>query len=215
MPNFAPGKSDSTADAIRCETEWRRVESGNGVSTGGGASLTIDEDITVRSGTRGGTVGACLGAVGGVIGLVLGKMVEEIDARLKATQARYANLESSVSSMKAVRKTEDPGDKIDKLVDQKFDGLRKDLELKALEASGFVKPVKPATKPEKPAPEPPKPEPPKAEAPQTDDAKWTVQLVSTPDEAEAQRIAAKGACRPVAHRSLGKARGVEHRDPGP
>lgn len=71
-----------------------------------------------------------------------------------------------------------------------------DDQLKALEASGFVKPVKPAANPEKSAPEPPKPEPTKpepakAEAPKTDDAKWTVQLVSTPDEAEAQRIAAK------------------------
>ena len=76
-----------------------------------------------------------------------------------------------------------------------------DDQLKALEASGFVKPVKPPAKPEKPGsepakPEPPKPEPPKAEPPKTDppktdEAKWTVQLVSTPDEAEAQRIAAK------------------------
>lgn len=79
-----------------------------------------------------------------------------------------------------------------------------DDQLKALEASGFVKPVKPPAKPEKPEkpgsepakPEPPKPEPPKAEPPKTDppktdEAKWTVQLVSTPDEAEAQRIAAK------------------------
>lgn len=66
-----------------------------------------------------------------------------------------------------------------------------DDQLKALEASGFVKPVKPAAKPEKPVPEAPKPESAKAEPPKADDAKWTVQLVSTPDEAEAQRIAAK------------------------
>ena len=80
-------------------------------------------------------------------------------------------------------------------------------QLKALESSGFVKPEKPAPKPETPAKEAPKPEPPaaetpkkpeaakpeapKPETPKTDESKWTVQLVSTPDEAEAQRIAAK------------------------
>lgn len=77
-----------------------------------------------------------------------------------------------------------------------------DDQLKALEATGFVKPEKPAPKaepapaeapkkPEPPKAEPPKTDPPKAEPPKADEGKWTVQLVSTPDEAEAQRIAAR------------------------
>jgi chromosome segregation ATPase len=64
----------------------------------------------------------------------IGKMVDEIDARLKAMQAKYANLESSLSSIKP----EDAGTKINDLVSQKFDGLKKDLELKALEAKDVV-----------------------------------------------------------------------------
>jgi cell division septation protein DedD len=73
-------------------------------------------------------------------------------------------------------------------------------QLKALEAAGFTKPEKtpPKTEPspkEASKPEPPetpkKPETTKPEPAKPDETKWSVQLVSTPDAAEAERVAAK------------------------
>jgi cell division protein FtsN len=67
-------------------------------------------------------------------------------------------------------------------------------QLKALETGDSAKPA-PKPKPEAPkATEAAKPEPPKkpeAAKPVADESKWTLQLVSTPDSAEASRIAAK------------------------
>ncbi len=79
-------------------------------------------------------------------------------------------------------------------------------QLKALEQSGsgagFEKPQE-AKAPEPPKPEAPRPEPPKAaaKAPEPeakkpdpakkDEGRWTVQLISTPDAAEAKAMAAK------------------------
>jgi cell division protein FtsN len=83
-------------------------------------------------------------------------------------------------------------------------------QLKALETAGFTKPEKtlpkaepPRTETTKPVPpdsqkkpeavkaETPKPEAAKTEASKPEGATWTVQLVSTSDAAEAERIAAK------------------------
>jgi len=70
-------------------------------------------------------------------------------------------------------------------------------QLKALEQSGsgagFEKPQEPKA-PEAPkakAPEPPKPEAKKPEPPKKEDGRWTLQLVSTPDAAEARTVAGK------------------------
>ena len=62
-------------------------------------------------------------------------------------------------------------------------------QLTALETSDSGETGKPAPKPK--AVEPPKPEAAKPETPKSDESKWTLQLVSTPDSAEAERIAAK------------------------